>query len=95
MTETDDKPPVTVLYSIGLMNRANRQTFSELGDELTQAGRRLAEPDLLRLQAPRGAHMMTATPRMQMTAPVMSQRSGRKPSRAIPQSSERCGVRYA
>ena len=27
MTETDDKPPVTVLYSIGLMNRANRQTF--------------------------------------------------------------------
>jgi hypothetical protein len=38
MTETDDKPPVTVLYSIGLMNRANRQTFSELGDELTQAG---------------------------------------------------------
>lgn len=38
MTDADDKPAVTVLYSIGLMNRANRQTFSELDDELRQAG---------------------------------------------------------
>jgi hypothetical protein len=38
MTGTDDKPAVTVLYSIGLLNRANRETFAELGDELRQAG---------------------------------------------------------
>lgn len=38
MTDADDKPAVKVLYSIGLMNRANRESFSELANELTEAG---------------------------------------------------------
>jgi hypothetical protein len=57
MTETDDKPPVTVLYSIGLMNRANRQTFSELGDELTQAG----YPTEVGMRPPSGQFSTTAS----------------------------------
>lgn len=57
MTETDDKPPVTVLYSIGLMNRANRQTFSELGAELTQAG----YPTEVDMRPPSGQFSATAS----------------------------------
>lgn len=38
MSEPEGKPSITVLYSFGLMNRPNRQTLSELGDELTEPG---------------------------------------------------------
>jgi hypothetical protein len=38
VSDTEDKPPITVLYSIGLMNRVNSEVFSELGQELTQSG---------------------------------------------------------
>ncbi len=37
-TDIDDKVAVTVAYSIGLLSRENKQTLSELGEELTQAG---------------------------------------------------------
>jgi hypothetical protein len=55
VSDTEDKPPITVLYSIGLMNQSNRQAFSELGDELTEAG----YPTAVEIQPPSGQFSVT------------------------------------
>jgi hypothetical protein len=57
MTDTDDKPPVTILYSIGLLNRANRETLAELRDELRQAG----YPTKVDIRPPSGQFSVTAS----------------------------------
>lgn len=44
--------------------------------------------DLVFQPALRGANMMTATPSRQIAEPAMSHLSGRKPSKAIPHSSD-------
>lgn len=45
-------------------------------------------PLLGKCQCARGPYMITATPARQTRAPMMSQRSGRNPSSAMPQASE-------
>jgi hypothetical protein len=56
-TDVDDKPAVTVLYSVGLLKRENRETLSELRDELAQAG----YPTEVDIRPPSGQFAVTAS----------------------------------
>ena len=76
-------------YNLSRVLRSPRFITSSMSRRTTCLG---SASDTARLpatgQVERGEYMITATPTRQMTAPVMSYLSGRKPSRAIPQAKD-------